>query len=104
MKKVVIDVKSFLFEHSKRTNETVRVSSVANEFGLSKQTFKNWENIAPDVVSVLFYIVKENTETDVFKALCEWQKPPAVLVFIREFIKTYECKFLDIVKEVESNE
>ena len=104
MKKVVIDVKSFLLEHSKHTKETVRISTVADKFGLSKQTFVNWEKVAPDVVSVLFYIVKENPETDVFKALCEWQKPPAVLVFIREFMKDYDCKFMDIVKEVESNE
>ena len=104
MKKVVIDLKSFLKEYSKEKGEVTRVTDVGNEFGLSKQTFVNWEKVAPDVVSVLFYIVKENPETDVFKALCEWQKPPAVLVFIREFMKDYDCKFMDIVKEVESNE
>lgn len=104
MKKVVIDLKSFLKDYSKKKGEVVRVTDVGNEFGLSRQTFVNWEKTVPDVVSVLFYIVKENPETNIFKALCEWQKPPAVLVFIRDFMKKYECSFTDIIKEIEVDE
>ena len=100
-KKVVIDLRMALIVYSKGKDKVVRVSDVCRKFGLSSQTFINWQKEAPDVVSVLFYIVKENPNADVFKALCEWQKPPTVLVFIRDFIKEYGCSFNDIVEEVD---
>lgn len=103
-KTVVIDLKSFLKNYSKEKGVVTRVTDVGNEFGLSRQTFVNWENTVPDVVSVLFYIVKENPKTNITKALNEWQKPPAVLVFIRDFMKKYKCSFTDIVKEIQTDE
>jgi len=98
-KKVVIDIKNFLFEKSKISDEVLTVSKIGVDFGLTRQTLQNWNNEAPDVISVLFYIRKQTPKTDILKALIEWQKPPTVLVFIREFMLKYKCDFNDIVKE-----
>ena len=99
--KVVINIKDFLNEKSKKESmPKVPVTKVAENFGLTRVTLQNWERKAPESVEALFRIVKENKEADIEKALIKWQKPSAVLMFLRDFIKEYNCKFTDIVKEV----
>ena len=99
---VVIELRPFLIEHAKKQkSKQQKITDVAEHFGFSRQTFSNWEKIAPDVVHTLFYILKDNPDADVFKALKNWQKPPAVLAFLRDFLAHYQCEFLDIVKGIE---
>lgn len=101
MKKVVIDLKPVLNDHGlKDGSNPLKLTDVSKKYGISRQTFENWRKQAPDVVETLFYILKDNPKTDVFKALKGWQKPPYVLAFLKMFLEDYECGFLDVVKEV----
>lgn len=101
MKKVVIDLKPVLNDHGlKNGKNPLKLTEVSEKYGISRQTIENWRKESPDVVKTLFFILKENPKTDIFKALKCWQKPPHVLEFLKSFIEDYECGFLEVVKDV----
>ena len=95
-KKVVIALSDYL--KSKPELKQTKYS-ICKKYGMGNRTVSHWENQAPEVVEMLFRIVKEQPKTNILKALKDWQKPPYSLVFLRDFMTDFKVDFTELVKE-----
>lgn len=96
-KEVVIRLVDYLNENKEKVGMTFY--AFCKKYGISRPNADYWKNKAPDVVKVLYLIKKETPEADILKALQQWQKPPFVLAFLRDFMTEYDVEFLELVKE-----